>query len=100
LGRDRQYESDADRQRAYRQRKAEEEARLREELRRARSKAATRKLAAAKLVKVMGMLGSDYAGERDNAARQAEKIRKEAGLTWYDILGIEEEPQDFFGIKR
>jgi hypothetical protein len=95
MGRDRQYTTDAERQRAYRQRKAEEEARLREELRRARgepaTKAATRKLVSAKLVKVLGMLGSDYAGERDTAARKAMQILKEARLTWYDVLDVEEE---------
>jgi hypothetical protein len=32
------------------------------------------------------MLGSSHDGERANAAEQAERIRKEAGLTWGDIL--------------
>ena len=94
MGRDRKYASDADRQHAYRQRKAEEEARLREELRRAKSeggiKAATRKAVSVKLVKVLGYLGSDSAGERDNAARKAMEILKAAGLTWYDVLDTEE----------
>ena len=97
MGRDRKYASDADRQHAYRQRKAEEEARLREELRRAKSeggiKAATRKAVSVKLVKVLGYLGSDSAGERDNAARKAMEILKAAGLTWYDVLDTEEEPR-------
>jgi hypothetical protein len=39
-----------------------------------------------KLIKVLGMLGSSHDGERANAALQAERIRKEAGLTWSDIL--------------
>lgn len=97
MGRDREYASDADRQRAYRQRKAEQEARIREELRRARSgagaKAATRKLVSAKLVKVLGMLGSDHAGERAEAARRATIMLKEANLTWYDVLDLGEEPR-------
>lgn len=94
MGRHREYRSDADRQRAYRQRKAAEDARLREELRRARSeagaKAVTRKQVSEKLVKVLGMLGSDNAGIRDAAATHATRILKEAGLTWYDVLDVEE----------
>jgi hypothetical protein len=90
MGRDREYDSDADRQRAYRQRKAAEEARLRAELRKRGGKAANRKLVSTKLVKVLGMLGSDHAGERDNAARLATQILKEAGLTWYDVLDTDE----------
>jgi hypothetical protein len=97
MGRDRQYESDAERAQAWRDRKKAEEARLREELRRARSeagtKAATRKAVSVKLVKVLGYLGSDSAGERDNAARKAMEILKAAGLTWYDVLDTEEEPR-------
>ena len=34
------------------------------------------------------MLGSDNAGVRDNAALQATRILKEAGLTWYVVLGM------------
>lgn len=94
MGRDRQYDSDADRARAWRERKAEEEARLRDALRQARreagAKAAARKQVSAKLVKVLGMLGSDYPGERDNAARMATQILKDAGLTWYDVLDVTE----------
>jgi hypothetical protein len=90
MGRDRQYSDDAERQRAYRQRKAEEEARLREELKQARRGGSTRRTVSAKLVKVLGMLGSDHAGERDNAACKATQILKEARLTWYDVLDVEE----------
>jgi hypothetical protein len=39
-----------------------------------------------KLIKVLGMLGSSHDGERANAAQQAERIRKEAGIAWGDIL--------------
>lgn len=82
MGRDREYNSDAERQRAYRQRKAKEAAQLREQLH-------GRKAVSAKLVKVLGMLGSAHAGERDNAARMATQILKEAGLTWFDVLDTE-----------
>jgi hypothetical protein len=82
MGRHRQYASDADRQRAYRQRKAEELARLRG--------ASKRKQVSERLVKVLGMLGSEHPGERDNAAVMATKLLKEAGLSWYDVLDVEE----------
>ena len=89
MGRDRWHAGDADRQRAYRQRKAEEKARLDDEVRRLRN----RKQVSAKLVKVLGMLGSAYPGERDNAALLATQILKDAGLTWYDVLDIDEGPK-------
>jgi len=38
------------------------------------------------LAAVLGMLGSSAAGERDNAARQAERIRRQLGLTWQELL--------------
>jgi hypothetical protein len=38
------------------------------------------------LVKTLGMLGSDQAGERDNAALTAEKIRKKTGMTWDELI--------------
>jgi transposase len=38
------------------------------------------------LVKTLGMLGSDHSGERDNAARTAEGVRKEFGLTWDQLI--------------
>jgi hypothetical protein len=46
----------------------------------------TRPVDREKLAQVLGMLGSDFAGERDNAARLAEKLRRESGLTWQQIL--------------
>jgi hypothetical protein len=95
MGRDRQYDNNAERQRAYRERKAQEQARLREELRRARSgpptKAEKRDKLSKRLVRVLGMLGSDYANERDNAARMAAQMLKDAGLTWYDVLNVTED---------
>jgi hypothetical protein len=40
------------------------------------------------LVKALGMLGSDHAGERDNAARMIEKLRREqlGGMTWEELI--------------
>jgi hypothetical protein len=39
---------------------------------------------------ILGMLGSDHAGERDNAARLADHMVKEAGLTWPQVLDEQE----------
>jgi hypothetical protein len=94
MGRRPKYASDAERQRAYRERKREEDTQYRREHYQRMfgepEKAAKRKAVSLKLVKVLGLLGSDHAGERDNAARQATRILKEAGLTWWDILDTEE----------
>ena len=104
MGRCREYADNADRQRAYRERKKAEEAWLREELRRARSaglppRKRTRRVPAwkrrpvpdellKKLARVMNMLGSPYDYERDNASRAAAKMVKDAGVDWFDILNI------------
>lgn len=39
-----------------------------------------------RLAAILGMLGSNSAGERDNAACQAEAFRRKHGLSWDDIL--------------
>jgi hypothetical protein len=39
-----------------------------------------------KLAKLLGMLGSDHVGERDNAARAAHNLVTEARLTWLDVV--------------
>jgi hypothetical protein len=38
------------------------------------------------MARVLGMLGSAAQGERDNAARTAEKLRCASGLSWSDIV--------------
>ena len=38
------------------------------------------------LVKMLGMLGSEHSGERDNAACKAEELRKEFGLVWDQLI--------------
>jgi hypothetical protein len=43
-----------------------------------------------KLTGVLGMLGSDYAGERDAAAQLASRIVRGAGLTWGDLIAVPE----------
>jgi hypothetical protein len=91
MGRYREYSDNADRQRAYRERKAAEEARLREQVRRLREKGEHRDKFRKRLVRVLGMLGSNHPGERDAAALMATRMVKEAGLTWYDILDVTEE---------
>jgi hypothetical protein len=39
-----------------------------------------------RLAKLLGLLGSEFDGEVAAAARQAERLRREAGLTWPEIL--------------
>jgi hypothetical protein len=39
-----------------------------------------------RLAKLLGMLGSDHAGERDNAALAIERMRRELGLSWAELL--------------
>jgi hypothetical protein len=39
-----------------------------------------------RLAAVLGMLGSEHPGEVVNAARQAERLRREAGVTWREIV--------------
>lgn len=39
-----------------------------------------------RLAAILGMLGSDSAGERDNAARLAEQFRQQHRLTWGEMI--------------
>src|SRR5947209_2773522 len=39
-----------------------------------------------KLAKLLGLLGSDHDGEALAAARQAEGLRRRAGVSWSDVL--------------
>jgi hypothetical protein len=38
------------------------------------------------LTAVLGMMGSSHDGEILAAAKHAERIRKESGLTWHDVI--------------
>jgi hypothetical protein len=38
------------------------------------------------LAKLCGMFGSDHAGERANAAAAADKLVRQAGLRWPDVI--------------
>ena len=40
-----------------------------------------------RLAKLLGMLGSAHDGKALAAARQVERLRAEAGLTWPQIIG-------------
>ena len=42
-----------------------------------------------RLAALLGMLGSTSSGERDNAARLAEQLRRRLGLTWEDLLALD-----------
>jgi hypothetical protein len=39
-----------------------------------------------RLAKLLGMMGSTHDGEVVAAARQAERLRADAGLTWHEIV--------------
>ena len=39
-----------------------------------------------RLRKLCGMFGSDFEGERGNAARMADELVRDAGLTWPDLI--------------
>jgi hypothetical protein len=39
-----------------------------------------------RLVKLLGVLGSEHAGERDAAALAIERLRRSTGLTWAELL--------------
>jgi len=41
---------------------------------------------AEKFIKLLGMLSSEHAGERANAIAAAERLRKQYGITWRDIV--------------
>ena len=41
---------------------------------------------ASKLVRILGLLGSDQPGERDAAALAADRLRRSRGLTWDEIV--------------
>jgi hypothetical protein len=43
---------------------------------------------AARLAKVLGRLGSDFDAERATAARMADQLVRDAGLSWQDVLGL------------
>jgi hypothetical protein len=48
-----------------------------------------------RLAKLLGMLGSDHAGERGNAALAIERLRRERGLSWDEVLpadGVRHDP--------
>jgi hypothetical protein len=39
-----------------------------------------------KFIKLLGMLSSEHGGERANAIAAAERLRKQYGITWRDIV--------------
>jgi hypothetical protein len=41
-----------------------------------------------RLARILGMLGSEHAGERASAGLQAEAFRKRHGLTWPELLAL------------
>ncbi len=54
---------------------------------------------AERLVKLLGMVGSEHDGEALNAARMADKLVRDAGLTWATVIGTEYNA-DLFAVAR
>jgi hypothetical protein len=50
--------------------------------------------ATARLVKLTGMFGSDHAGERAAAAALADRMVRELGLRWADVISVPLVPAD------
>ena len=46
-----------------------------------------------RLIALLGMLGSDRPGERDNAAKLAETFRRRYGVTWAELLNLQAAPE-------
>jgi hypothetical protein len=42
-----------------------------------------------RIAKLLGMLGSDHDGEVLNAARMADRLVREQGITWFDVLSVD-----------
>lgn len=53
-----------------------------------------------RLTKLLGMLGSDHQGERDNAALAAHKLVKQHGLTWEAVVMPPRAREPLMGIWR
>ena len=45
-----------------------------------------------RLARLLGMVGSDHAGERDNAARAAHRLVQQHGITWFDLVVLPPPP--------
>ena len=53
-----------------------------------------------RLVKLLGMCGSAHAGERSVAALKADKLVRECGLTWHDVVRVPTGGRKAAGILR
>jgi hypothetical protein len=104
MPRDREYDDNAARQKAYRERKRIEEELIREQLRQARGEAAERPPRAGRritegelrtLARVLAIAMHPTAepNERDTAIRLANNTLRRLDLSWYDVLGVSERPR-------
>ena len=48
-----------------------------------------------RLARLLGMLGSDHAGERDNAGRAAHRMVQQHGITWFDVVVTHHPPDTY-----
>jgi hypothetical protein len=51
---------------------------------------------AQRLIKLLGLLGSDHDGEVAAAGRHADRLVRESGLTWSDIIAVKRELEQRF----
>lgn len=49
-------------------------------------------MAAERFARIAGMFGSDFDGERASAARKADSLIRDSGLTWNDVAKLLAEP--------
>ncbi len=54
----------------------------------------------ARLIKLLGMIGSEHDGEALNAARLADRLVRENGLTWENIIDLNRPRADLFAVAR
>lgn len=47
-----------------------------------------------RLAQMLGLLGSDHAGERDAAGLAAHRLVQQRGLTWFDVISPSLPPPD------
>ncbi len=52
-----------------------------------------RRLDRTRLANLLGMLGSAHDGEVVNAGRLADKLLRETGATWHEVLGAANDPR-------
>src|SRR5215471_10819161 len=53
-----------------------------------------------RLIKLLGLLGSDHNGEIASAGRMADALIREAGVTWADVIAPDTVQRELVGVLR